>query len=196
VTSATVRFRYAERTPAPPLHPWIDSYWWFDVLPGAPAEHVVPPDGCTSLVTSARPGTPPMLLVSGPWLRPLVVAVRPGERYFGLRIRAGAARELLGASPEELRDAVQPAGRWLGPVADQVAAELAGATDADTVAATLDRLFLPRAAELARPDALVLTAADRIAAAAGDLAIDPLARELGVIPVSSTRSWWRWAWSA
>ena len=179
-SSFGARFRYAERAPAAPLRRWIANYWAFDVLEGAPADHVVPPDGCTSLVAGIRPDQPPMLLASGPWLRPLVVPVAPGEFYCGLRIRAGAARALLGADPAELRNRVQPAARWLGPAAEVIARLLAAARTVDDVAVALDAIFTERAGTLDEPDPVATRAAERLVEARGELPIAALARELAV----------------
>lgn len=179
-SSHPARFRYAERPPVPPLRRWIANYWAFDVLDGAPAEHVVPPGGCTSLVVGIRSDRAPVLLVSGPWVRPLVVPVAPGEFYCGLRVRTGAAGALLGADPAELRDRVQPAERWLGPAARLIPSRLASARSADAVAAELDAVFMERVGALAEPDGLAIRAAERLVAMRGEMPIAALARDLGI----------------
>jgi AraC-like DNA-binding protein len=150
------------------------------VLDGAPADHVVPPDGCTSLVAGGSTREPPVLLASGPWLRPLVVPVAPGEFYCGLRIRVGAARQLLDADPAQFRNRAQPAGPWLGDAADALARRLGTTRTIDAVAAELDAAFLARLGTLPEPDAVVARAADRLVETGGELAIGALARELGI----------------
>lgn len=177
---APARFRYAERLPAPPLRRWIANYWAFDVLDGAPADHVVPPDGCTSLVVGLRGDRPPILLVSGPWLRPLVVPVAPGEFYCGLRIRPGAARALLGADPAVLRDAVQPAEPFLGDTASHLAQELAASREIDGVESVLDQVWMQRLPVLGEPDPTASRAAERLIESRGELPIAELAREMGI----------------
>lgn len=174
------QFRYAERTPPPELRSWIANYWAFEVLEGGGGSHVVPPDGCTSLVFGIRPGG--TLLASGPWLEPLVVPVAAGERYAGFRIRPGAARELIGADPGELVNRAQPAVRWLGAGAAELERLLGGAADIGSIAARLDAAFLRRLPELAVPDSVVGRAARLIDEQAGEVAIASIAAELGISP--------------
>lgn len=170
-------FRYAERRPAPPLRSWFRNYWWFAVGDGAPPVHHVPPDGCTALVIHLGGSGPAML--SGPWLEPLAVPIRPGDCYAGVRIQPGALASLLGITATTMRNRVIPAPSALQDVATAIRSTLGSAATADDVAAALDRALPPLVPLRDERDPIIAGAVDRLVASGGELAIAALATELG-----------------
>mgnify|MGYP002623438118 FL=1 len=174
---AAPAFRYAERRPAALLRPWIRNYWWFAVGPDAPAVHHVPPDGCTALVIHLD--HPIAAMLSGPWLEPLGVPIRSGDRFGGVRLQPGALEPLLGIGAASMRDAVTPAPERLQRLAAELRRALAPDAGADALATTLDTLLAPIVAGTAPRDPLIAQAVDRLVATGGDLPIAVLARELG-----------------
>lgn len=176
-TAGAATFRYAERRPAAALQPWIRNYWWFAVGDGAPPVHHVPPDGCTALVMHLGNTEPAML--SGPWLEPLAVPVRSGDRFGGVRLQPGALEPLLGLRPSAMRDRVIPAPAALQELAGALRTEIGAEPEADALAATLDRLLPPLAVGGGERDPLVADAVDRLVAARGEVAIGSLAAQLG-----------------
>lgn len=170
-------FRYAERRPAATLQPWIRNYWWFAVGDDAPPVHHVPPDGCTALVIHLNANAPAML--SGPWLEPLAVPIRAGDRYGGVRFQPGALEAVLGMSATTMRNRVTPAPATLQELVSVLRAAVGREPDADALAADFDRLLPTLTAGRDRRDPLVVEAVDRLVAAGGELPISALATELG-----------------
>lgn len=120
------------------------------------------------------------MLLSGPWLTPLAVPVREGDRYLGARIQPGALFALLGIAPAAVRNRAVPAGFVGGERLAPLGPVLVGTTTIEETAARLNAWFSPLAAAAARPDPLVAAAVDRLTAAAGEAPIAGLAQELGV----------------
>ena len=110
-------------------------------------EQRVVPDACVDLIWSGE-----RLTIAGPDTRARLVAVAPGARLVGVRLRPGVAGAVLGLPAGELRDACPDAADVLGH--DQAAALL------DALCAGQD------------PHALLLAAVRRLGAAGPD----PLAR--------------------
>jgi AraC-like DNA-binding protein len=155
---------YLERLVASPV---VACTW--EQVTTAPHEQRVVPDACVDLIWAGE-----RLIVAGPDTRPRVVALEPGSRLVGARLRPGTAAAVLGLPASELRDISPDGVDVLG--GDAVAGLL------DELAAGADpHALLLRAAELRRvgePDKLVRAA---IAALGRSRArVDGVAAELGV----------------
>jgi AraC-like DNA-binding protein len=157
-------------------------YWEFRVQEGAPAEHRVPPDGCTSLLVASGPRRFPMLIASGPWLEPLTIPVWPADRFVGVRLQPGAAAPFLGVDPVTRSNTAAPQPTLFGQPTGSLAAALAGAPTLAAAASVMDAAFLEVVPRLDPPDPLVgrvvaalvqSRGAGRIAAIAAELAVSP-----------------------
>lgn len=175
-------FRFAESAPDHRLAPWLGRYWEFSVHDGAPPIHYVPPDGCTSLLVATGVGRTPVLVVTGPWLEPLPVPVRPGDQFWGVRLRPGAAGEFLGVDVATLRNNAMPVGQRLGALGGVLAVAVSAAESLAEAAATMDAAFLPLIAGLALPDPLVADVVAHLLVSRGDASIGAIAAEIGVSP--------------
>ena len=172
-------FHFAEAPPHPALSPWIARYWSFRAGDGAPDVYRVPPDGGTSLLVAA--GTP-VLLISGPWVEPLVIPLQPPAQFWGVRLQPGAAAEFTNVPPGELRNVTRPLPALFGVPSAPVARVVAGCiTMADAVAAW-DAAFLPHVPELHTPDAMAAEVAACIILSRGTVRIGELAAQLQVSP--------------
>lgn len=153
VTSRVVG--YLERSVASPV---VVCTW--EQTAGTWSEQRVVPDGSVDLIwTGVR------LELAGPDTRARVVALAPGSRLTGVRLRPGAAGVVLGLPVSELRDVSADAGAVLG--VDVVAAmceSLAAGEDPHAVlfqfaaqhrAQTLDPLIVAAVRDLGRPQARV-----------------------------------------
>jgi AraC-like DNA-binding protein len=178
-------FHYSERLPAEPLRPWLWNHWEFRAeSASAVVPHHVPPDGCTSIAVVLEGNRAVHIAVSGPWLEPLVIPVRPSSRYWGVRCRPEGARLVLGTAPENLRNRNQP----IGEIAPELGARLAGALgparDFDQAVRAVEALFTEYLAGTPAPDSMAREAVDYLVQSRGEAAIGNLARELG----TSTRT--------
>ena len=100
-------------------------------------EQRVVPDGCVDLIWSGD-----RLTIAGPDTRARLVALAPGTRIVGVRLRPGIAGEVLGLPAGELRDLAPDAGEVLGR--DRAAAlldALAGAGPGEEPHAILLEIF-------------------------------------------------------
>jgi AraC-like DNA-binding protein len=128
---------------------------WDQETPVAREQRVVP-DGCVDLIWSGE-----RLTIAGPDTRPRFVALAPGARIVGVRLRPGAAGAALGLPASELRDESPDAGDVLGR---------------DRAAALLDVLLRTAAAEVGAsevgagndPHAVLLAAIERRAGSGFD----------------------------
>lgn len=180
--TASAPFRFAERLPAAALAPWIVAYWEFAVRDGAPPLHVVPPDGCTSIMLASAGPTRGLVLVTGPWLEPLSVPVAPGTRFLGIRLRPGAVPAAFGIDPNLLRNQNIPADHLMGAVASALRVATADDPDIDVAVTRLDALFQD-VLKAAKPiDALVDAAVRLLEHSRGERAIGDLARALNTSP--------------
>ncbi len=160
------------------LAPWFVSYWEFAVREGAPPEHYVPPDGCTSLTMIVGGPARGAVLASGPWLDPLAIPVEPGSRYIGIRLRPGVAGSVLGVDPMSLRNQSVPADAMLGPLAGVLRQAVFATNDLDGAATVFDAIWSREVARFVAPDSMALRAVDRLIATGGELAVRALAREM------------------
>jgi AraC-like DNA-binding protein len=123
-----------------------------------------------------------MMILSGPWLVPLTVAIVPGDRYAGIRLQPGAVGPMLGVDPTTLRDR-SVAAHQLAPTLVTAVGGILGAADSITPAsARLDALLLPESRHWATPDPLVQEAVRHLTDSEGEMAIGELARTLSVSP--------------
>lgn len=171
-------FFFAERRPAAELTPWFASYWEFAVRDGAPPLHYVPPDGCTSILIGVAGPARGAALITGPWLEPLAVPVRPGTRYFGIRLRPGAAATVLGVQPASLVNRNTPARPVIGSLETLLIDTLSDAGNLDAAAQRLDRILLLEIPRLTAPDPLVSAAVESLMASLGERPIAMLANDL------------------
>jgi len=98
---------YQEFPPGPPLRAVVASYWRFTLpasLESASIQHTVPPDGTVSL-TWLPTG---QLILVGPRVTALHVAVKAGAEYLGVRLLPGSAGPLLGVDVKTMREIVRP----------------------------------------------------------------------------------------
>lgn len=155
---------YAERLIASPLV----SCTWEQVTATARPQRVVP-DACVDLIWAGE-----RLSIAGPDTQARIVMLAPGSRLVGVRLRPGAAGNILGLPASELRDASPDAADVLGR---DVAAALL-----ETVAAGSDpHALLLRAVELRGahgPDPLVSAAV--VALGRPGARVERVAAELGV----------------
>ncbi len=156
--------------PAPPgLRPWLDCTWERRVAGGEPVR--VLPDGCMDVVWIEGAGTQ----IVGVNTSAFLVALAPGARVAGARLRPGAAATLLGVAPEALRDGRVPLEDAWGSAGKRLAEALEADGD------PLERLcaaLLVRAERARRPDPLVYGAVARLARPGTGVA--SIARDLGV----------------
>ena len=155
---------YVERPVASPL---VSCTW--EQLAPAGREHRVVPDACVDLIWSGE-----RLMVAGPDTRARVVALAPGSRLIGARLRPGAAGAVLGLPAYELRDSSPDVADVLGrEVAEALLERLAAGSDPYAV--------LLRALELRgvrAPDPLVRAAV--LALGRRRARVGAVAAELGV----------------
>jgi AraC-like DNA-binding protein len=137
------------------------------------------PDGCVDIVLTFGPPSA-SALVAGAMTRPLVVHDLSPSSYLGVRFRPGVAGVLFGLPASQLTNE-RPllSDVWAGSDALTEALALAGDTfgRVRVLSAAIARRLL---AAPAGPPAVVTTAAERLAATRGKVAIRALAAELGV----------------
>jgi len=118
-------------------------------------------------------------MVTGPWLEPLAVPVQEGTRYFGVRLRPGAAETVLGVKPEALRNQSVPAAPFLGGVTPKLRSALLDLDDVDAAAVAMDEIWMDEVHRLTPTDPLVDGAVERLIASRGERPIAELAKDLG-----------------
>jgi AraC-like DNA-binding protein len=162
---------YVEQPAASPL---VCCTWeqWTD----APHEQRIVPDACVDLVWSGE-----RLTIAGPDTRARMVALAPGSRLVGARLRPGAAGVALGRPATELCDQAPDAHDVLGRDATAaLLAELEAGGDPHAILASAltlrlgddrapDPLVGAAIAALDRPDARVATVAAELGVSARQL---------------------------
>lgn len=152
--------RYAEFAPTAALRPWVECFWTSrdDADTG---ERRVLPDGCADLVFDLTDGEGTAV---GTMTRPLVVPVREGGEFLGVRFRPGRAAAFLRVPLAEITDARVPLRElWKGdPLPMTVAA--------------LERVLLERLDP--DHDPRVDAAVERIIRGAGR--VEEIAKEIGI----------------
>lgn len=157
---------YAERLVGSPL---VACTW--EQAVDARREQRVVPDACVDLIWSGR-----RLVIAGPDTGPRLVALAPGDRLVGVRLRPGAAGAALGLPAGELRDVSADAADVLGAdAAGRLLDALAAGGDphallrAAVPAAAPDPLVGAAVAALGRPRARVEAVADELGVSARQL---------------------------
>ena len=98
-----IRDSYREHPPPPAVADVVLAGWSFTGPPDRSLDHVIPPDGCVSVVQTAQG-----LLVVGPRTSPLRQTLPPGTHVEGVRLWPDAAAAVLGVPARPLVDAVVP----------------------------------------------------------------------------------------
>jgi AraC-like DNA-binding protein len=142
--------RYREHAPAGDLAQVVACTWERGGAEPKSREVRVLPDGCADLVWSIRAG----LVVAGPDTGPVVYPPESGYEAAGLRLRTGAAADVLGLPLAELRDLRLPLEELWGDAAARLEESVAAAPPGER-RKLLERAVRPRAREL-RADPLVL----------------------------------------
>jgi AraC-like DNA-binding protein len=137
-------------------------------------EQRVVPDACVDLIWSGE-----RLTIAGPDTRARLVALAPGTRIVGVRLRPGVAGAVLGLPATELRDEVRDAHEVLGRDATEaLLADLHAGGDPHTIlrgavepraGRAPDPLVRAAVAALDRPDARVAEVADEVGLSARQL---------------------------
>lgn len=140
----------------------------------APHAQRVVPDACVDLIWSGE-----RLTIAGPDTRARLVALAPGTRIVGVRLRPGVAGAVLGLPATELRDEVPDAHEVLGRDATEaLLADINAGGDPHTIlrgalepraGRAPDPLVREAVAALDRPDARVAEVADRVGLSARQL---------------------------
>ncbi|HZC12821.1 MAG TPA: helix-turn-helix domain-containing protein [Thermoleophilaceae bacterium] len=142
--------RYREHPPAPDLAALVACTWERQRAAGEDGKVRILPDGCADLVWSSRGG----LVVAGPDTGPVVYPLEPGYEAAGLRLRTGAAAEVLGLPLAELRDLRAPLEDVWGGDAALLGERIASAPRGERLQ-LLEQAVRPRTREV-RADSLVL----------------------------------------
>jgi AraC-like DNA-binding protein len=160
---------YAEHLLASPLA----CCTWEQRAISAHEQHVVP-DACVDMIWSGE-----RLVLAGPDTRPRLVALLPGTRLVGVRLRPGVAGAVLGLPASELRDQGPDVADVLGARAAETLLNQLHA-DGDPHAILLraiearagtgpDRLVRAAVVALDRPHARVAAVADELGVSARQL---------------------------
>lgn len=184
---------YLELPACPALAPWVRRLWWLRApAPDGPAPvEKVLPDGCVELIVRGgrafrqtglegpAPAGDGVVELAGQLRGHLGLQQVEAVDMIGVRFQPAGAWPFLRQPLGELTDRVVP----LADVATDLARDLSDAAQADDPLerlAAVEAVLLARRPERAGRDLLVETAAARLSAAAGDLSVGSLARDLGV----------------
>jgi AraC-like DNA-binding protein len=144
---------YREHPPPPALSPWLACTWERSTDDTAPVR--VLPDGCIDVVWIEDLGTQ----VVGPNTTAFLVALPPGTRVAGARLRPGAAPGLLGLAAESVLDGRLPVDAVWATDGPRLAASLEETVDP---VAGIRRWLVGRTTSAERPDPLVHEAVVRL----------------------------------
>jgi AraC-like DNA-binding protein len=172
---------YIEHAPPVALAPYVECFWSRgQSLPALdiPRSHRVIPDGCVDVVLTLDGRVHAEAV--GAMTHAMVFSDSSNTGYLGVRFRPGVAGVLFGLPASELTDRTVDLGDvWRD--SDVVRESLASAPDtADGIRALSATIARKLLAAPSAPPAAVVAAAQRIAAARGDLPIRALAAELGL----------------
>jgi AraC-like DNA-binding protein len=181
---------YRTYAPAPVLRPFVRALWSLEGDDPAPAADRIFPDGCMELVfhlgtpfsawdEDGREAVQPAAFLVGQMTRAL--RVRPSGRaaVVGVRFHPGGAFPFLRMPQHELVGRL-PTLADLGPSLARAAERMHDARDLDGAVAAVAAYLAARAASLDRPDRRVAACASAIAATAGSVSVDDLARGCGL----------------
>lgn len=183
--------RYVETSPAPDLAAHVRCFWWMSSPGGSRQPETIVPDGCLEIMVDAadpfrelqpdgRTTRQPRRMVAGQLQRALVIVPGRVVDVVGVRLTPAGARSLLGDAVPELTDRVEDLDvvqRALGRQLEQ--AVLVDPRWPQRVAA-LQRLLRRELAHAPGLDPLVHAATRLGMQHAGALAVDDLARAVGV----------------
>ncbi|EGF89802.1 araC family transcriptional regulator [Asticcacaulis biprosthecium C19] len=96
---------FREQAPSSDLAAVIDRFWYFEpeAIDPESYEHVIVPEGTAGLcLIEPIPQIGAFISLTGPAERAVRVPVQRGLRYWGLRLRTGAIRAVLGLEAETL----------------------------------------------------------------------------------------------
>lgn len=101
---------YQEIEPAGELAHYIECFWRFSSgsIDHESATHIIVPDGTVSLSCIALPAGQTYVGVSGPSTLAHRSQLIPGARYYGIRLRAGAAGSIFRTDIAQFRDVFGP----------------------------------------------------------------------------------------
>jgi len=181
---------YAELPVRPELRPWIAAHWHFRVVEHAgEIEHTVPLTGGALFHVHNR--DPELPMVTGPRVTPLHTTVQGGDEFWGTHLWPGAAGSLLGVEASALRDAIEPAERYVDPTwTRRLAACLAEVTEESgsleeaerRAARRLDEAWAERAATAGPLDRKVMQAVFRLLRSGGEEPVSELAASVDLSP--------------
>lgn len=186
------RSELVQRSPAPPLRPFLAPYVGYRDrgLPpgrhrGLPSPHltlIITLDDPLMITAHPDPRTPPGrydTLVGGLHTAPALIEHDGRQSGIQLGLSPLGARALLGLPAGELVDADLSADLVLGPFAGELRARLRDAADWSERFAVLDRLLVRRLDHTAGPPAELVRAWHRLLASGGVVPVGELAREIG-----------------
>ncbi|MGE0441153.1 MAG: helix-turn-helix domain-containing protein [Gemmatimonadales bacterium] len=174
--------QYREYPPGPSAE-HVVRYWSL-VVPERTApehQHRIVPDGCTDLIVVARDGAS-RLVLRGPRDTPLLIPVRPGDRYWGARIWPDSGGLLVGRAAAELVSFVGPAEPFLGAGAAERAATVAAVANVADGPGRFEAWLVERFAEAPPFDQAVRMVLLAINAAEGPVRSAGLADLVGLGP--------------
>jgi len=170
--------RFARFAPDPALAGVVESYWTLDVQ-RPPAELTVLPDGLTDLTFDV--GGEPTAYVTGPLTRPETYRHDRPVSLLGVSLQPGAAVSVLGIDVVALADGWTPLADVVGPVAGELAEQVATAEPVQPRLAVLDT-FLAARLRGAVADNRVRQALDTILDRSGDVEVEQVARDSAASP--------------
>lgn len=104
---------YGEATPASPLRPWVECYWWTRGRTASAVRHRVLPDGCMDVIFDAVGASGPSVV--GTMTRPLEVRRDGVVDTLGIRFRPGGLPRFVPLLARELLDGAVALDAVLGP---------------------------------------------------------------------------------
>lgn len=144
-----IKIRYL--TPAPPLRPYVSSYYWFESnLPAfddlmraeLPQIRIVTRGGARSLFATGVVRTPGPIHVQGPTSGAAHYAAAGPLHLFGVGLLPEGWATLIGEPADRFADDVVDLGGVVGPAAELALHEMTLAADDGARVAAADRLFL------------------------------------------------------
>lgn len=184
--------RYREHRPGPALSPFVRVVWTLEHDGAPPPADRILPDGCMELVfhlgdpfaaldRDGRAIVQPRAFLVGQMTEALRVAPSSRARVVGIRFQPGGAFPFLRAPQDRLAGTL-PALEDVWPALARERERLGDERSMDAVVARIEAVLTRAAAGVPPPDRRVAGSAAAIAASAGAVAIDRLARECGLGP--------------
>jgi AraC-like DNA-binding protein len=149
----------------------VDAYWIIDNPTPHDVNMPVLPDGCTDIIIKDRD-----IFVVGAMERAFVQTVASGDRFFGIRFKAGILGSLLGIDVSELNDKLLP----LEPYDATLHRELLGLdTQNNTLFDTVNELLERRLRSVVL-DERIMSATHQIALLEGNVSTEHLSHTVGL----------------